>query len=246
MYFYATFLFSCMRYIVLLLLLCFFNTIHGKEWSSLRNYQKATNNKALTASDWLKYDRKHNTLIWQKANTYNLKHNLYQEYENIVQRRDFYRWMHFKLQSKGHEVVWPAMAYLISKKLHLVEVFPYNAFAKKKIKIYAVEGSAVVFKNAFKKLSEINSSKTIFKGDDALKWDKAILYEEQYSWLEKIYSTVDQKTLKTISRIAKGQFLYSLVVPKPIRFKGNISIAEDRYNYGLYTLREYCKMKKIN
>jgi len=235
-----------MRYIVFFWLICGLNTLHAKEWRSLNSYQKKTNKKVLSPSDWLKFDRKHNTIIWQKANMYNLKHNLYQEYENIIQRRDFYRWVHYELKRKGHEVLWPAMAYLISKKLHLVEVFPYNLFSKKKIKTYSVEGSKVVFDNAFKKLLKINKSETIFTGDQALQWDKEILYEEQFKWLENIYNKVDEKTLKTIERIAQGRFLYSLVVPKQIRFKGDISVAQERYNYGLNRLREYCKLKKIN
>ena len=52
---------------------------------------------------------------------------------------------------------------------------------------------------------------------------------------------MDEKSLKKIKRIAKGAFLYALVVPKAIRFKGNLSKAEARYNYAFNRLRVYCK-----
>ena len=52
---------------------------------------------------------------------------------------------------------------------------------------------------------------------------------------------MDKSTVKKIERMAKGKFLYGLVVPNAIRFEGDISKAEDRFQYAMNTLRVYCK-----
>jgi len=230
-----------MKCILFVFTFCCCSITYGKEWKSLKSFQKATNLERLTNTDWLKSDRKRNTITWKNANAHNLKHNLSKEYMSMAQRRDFYNWIHSELENRGHEVLWPRMAHLISAKLHMVDVFPYNIFIKKKIKVYSRQGSEVVFDNAFPMLSEMMGSDVVLKGEEALKWDQDILYKEQYIWLEEIYASVDAKTLKTIDRIAKGRFLYGLVVPKAIRFEGDIAVAKMRYNYAVHTLREYCK-----
>ncbi len=65
--------------------------------------------------------------------------------------------------------------------------------------------------------------------------------KEQYKWIDSIYKTMDAKNLKTLERIAKGNFLYSVFVPKAIRFKGDLSKAEMRYNYAIEVLKPYCE-----
>ena len=68
-----------------------------------------------------------------------------------------------------------------------------------------------------------------------------MLYKEQYQWLQGIYQSIDLKSLKTIERMAKGKGIYSLMVVKALRFRGDISIAEARYDYAMQILLEYCK-----
>ena len=229
-----------MKLIVFSILLLFSFTTFSREWKTLKDYQKSTLNKELLPQDWLKSDRKNNTEVWQKANNYNLTNNKPEEYTSIQQRRDFYSWIIAKLDTKEHEVVWPKMAYYISKKLRLVEAFPYSIFTNKKVKGYANQGSEEVFFNSFEFLQVVYLSETTLKGEEALSWDKTILYEEQFVWIEKIYLKMDERSLKQIERMAKGKFLYSLVVPKQIRFEGDIANPQERYNYALNKLRFYC------
>jgi len=228
-----------MKYVLLCLFICFSNSIHSKEWKNLKTYQKTTQRIHLSASDWLKKDRKRNTLIWKKANAYNLEVNLPREYTSIIQRRDFYKWIFNELNDKGHEVLWPAMAHYISNKLRLVNTFPFNLLTRKKVKHYSYQGSEVVFNNAFQTLRELINSQVILKGESAIKWDSKLLRREQFEWLETIYKTIDERSLKTIDRIAKGKFLYAFVLPKKLRFKGDISKAEVRYNYAFNILKPY-------
>lgn len=230
-----------MRWIIFFFILTFNDTLSAKEWKSLLVYKKETQQELLPPSDWLKRDRTRNTLVWQEANMFNLRNNLPQEYKSISQRRDFYKWFFNELKKKKHEVVWVKMAYFISKKLRLIEVFPYSIFSKKDIKTYAKQGSLAVFNNVFIELQILYNSRLVLKTEKALEWDKRILKKEQYEWIDSIYKTMDAKNLKTLERIAKGKFLYAIVVPRAIRFKGNLSKAEIRYDYAIEVLKPYCE-----
>lgn len=230
------------KYIIVFLFFCYGN-IQAKEWRSLKCYKKETQLETLSASDWLKKDRTKNTIVWQKANVYNLSNNLPQEYETIKQRRDFYLWYSAEIAKKGHYVTWPTMAYYINKKLNLTNTFPFSLFVSKNIKQYAINGSEDVFNNCFVNLYALFKNKKPLTKIETQNWDEHILYMEQYKWLESIYKNMPERTLNTIERMAKRKCLYALVVPKEIKFKGDISKAESRYNYALNTLKVYCKKK---
>jgi len=230
-----------MRKYCFLFLLTLNGSLCAKEWKNLKHYQKATDKEYLSPSDWLKTDRVQNTIVWQKANLYNLNNNLPEEYTRIVERRDFYKWIYKELYKQGNEIVWASMSYFISKKLHLMESFPYSIGFSKKTLEYVHEGSTVVFNNAFKELNGIYNLNVSLVNNRALEWDEAILYKEQYEWIDGIYEKMNARSLKTVERIAKGKFPFGLIVPKRIRFKGDISNAEVRYHYAMNVLRAYCK-----
>ena len=230
-----------MRIAPVALALCISFSIHAKEWKTLKQYQKATHETTLTPSDWLTSDRRQNSMVWQNANAFNLNHNLPSEYQTIKERRDFYKWINHEFETIGHEVVWQKMAFYISCKLRLLETFPHCLFTTKKVKSYAHQGSEMVFKNAFEKLKNCYNSEKVLKDDDALKWDKMMLHEEQFNWVESIYQSIDGRSLKHIERMAQGKFLYTFVVPKAIKFNGDISVPGERYTYALEILRPYCQ-----
>jgi hypothetical protein len=230
-----------LNFIFFVLMLSISMTIQAKEWKSLKHYQKSTHQLHLSPLDWLESDRKHYTLTWQNANLYNLSHNNPEEYTSIKQRRDFYEWIDIEFTKKGHEVVWQDMAYFISLKLRLIEVFPFNIFTSKALKKYVKMGSKVVFDNAFVDLKIMYFSDDILKSEEALQWDTAMLYEEQYHWLESVYKVMDPKRIEQVQFVASGKFIYGLVIPREIRFKGAISNPEDRFNYAMTVLRPYCK-----
>ncbi|WP_452227113.1 Insecticidal toxin complex protein [Lacinutrix cladophorae] len=230
-----------MKQFLLLIFFCTSISSSSKEWKSIQQYQKVSNKENLSKKDWLCSDRKQNTIVWQHANSFNLQNNFPEEYQTIQQRRDFYRWYYSKIENLGHEVVWPKMAYFISNKLRLTKMFPYTIFTKKSIKIYSYQGSETVFNSAFLDMKALFISDEILKGKKALLWDQAILYKEQHKWIAPIYQSMDANSLKTIERMAKGKGFYSLLLAKEIRFEGDITLASERYNYGLDILRDYCK-----
>ncbi|MFD2727460.1 Insecticidal toxin complex protein [Hyunsoonleella rubra] len=232
--------YTAMRLKLLFFIICVHSSVFAKEWNSLTVYQNTTGKTELSTSDWLRKDRVRNTAKWQNANRHNLAHNLSNEYQTMAQRRDFYQWLYLELDKKGHDLAWISMAHFISKKMHLMEVFPFAIFVRKKIKDHARQGSEAVFMEAFGEFHKLFISDRIYKVEDALQKDKEILKKEQFVWIEGIYKNMDSKSLKTLSRIAKGKGLYGLLVPKPIRFQGDLSKAQSRYNYAVETLRPYC------
>lgn len=229
-----------MRIILFVLAFSFSFTIQAKEWKTLKHYQKLTQKAELSPSDWLTSDRINNTSVWKNANNYNLNNNMPNEYQSIKQRRDFYIWIDHEFEKIGHQVIWPKMALYISRKLRLLEKFPHVMFISKSVNEYVHQGSEMIFIDAFERLKELYCSKDILKNNDAIQWDKNMMHDEQFIWLESIYKKIDKKSIKKIERMAGGKFLYALVVPKAIRFEDDISNPEDRYQYALNVFRPYC------
>ncbi|TYA56012.1 Insecticidal toxin complex protein [Formosa maritima] len=211
---------------------------YSKEYKNLKEYHEISGKILLEPSDWLSKDRKNNTLVWQQANEYNLKHNLPAEYLTIKERTDFYLWLYTTLNER--DVVWPKMAHFISNKLENINSFPFNMFTRKEVKLYATKGSKTVFNKAFSIIKKLYFSESILNKEDALTWDESIIYKEQYNWLEEIYNGIDAKTLKTIDKMAQGKGIYTFIVPKEVAFSGDLSDKENRYNYAINTLRTYC------
>jgi len=229
-----------MKHLLYFLVFSVIQISYAKEWKCLKEYQLETGQIELLASDWLKKDRKNNTLVWQLANLYNLENNLPLEYQTIKERTDFYLWLNTALNERNLEVEWPKMAHFISNKLEKIRSFPFNIFTRKEVKRYAIKGSETVFRKAFEKIKTLYFSESILNSNDALAWDKSIIHDEQYIWLEEIYNQIDVKTLKTIDKMAKGKCIYTFMVPKKVAFTGDLSNEDNRYNYALNTLRVYC------
>jgi len=216
---------------------------YSKEYQSLKSYQEESGKNQLGPSDWLRKDRKSNSLVWQQANIYNLQHNLPLEYQTIQQRTDFYLWLYNSLDERNLQVVWPKMAYFISNKLKITQSFPFNIFIRKEVKLYAVKGSNTVFIKAFEKIKTLFFSEKTLTVKEAYLWDEVLIRKEQHDWLQDIYTEIDAKTLRTIDRMAKGKGVYRLIVPKEVAFSGDLSDKENRYQYALNTLRPYCQEK---
>lgn len=229
-----------MRIILFVLAFCFSFTIQAKEWKTLKHFQKLTQKTQLSPSDWLTSDRKNNTLVWKNANDYNLNNNMPNEYQTLKQRRDFYIWIDHEFEKIGHEVIWPKMALYITCKLRSLETFPKRILISKQVIAHSFEGSSVVFKNAFERLNKLYNIDKVLKNTDAFNWDETMLKDEQYVWVKSVYDQIDKKSLKQIEQVISGNFLYSFVIPKAIRFKDDISNPEDRYRYALNVFRPYC------
>src|SRR5690606_8448096 len=111
----------------------------------------------------------------------------------------------------------------------------------KKILNHAHSCSETIFNLAFGDMKKLYELEVVLDENDALKWDKEMLDKEQYMWVDKAVAHMDSDTIKKIEHILQGKFLYSLLVPKEIRFYENLSNNAMRYHYALQTLRPFCK-----
>jgi hypothetical protein len=52
---------------------------------------------------------------------------------------------------------------------------------------------------------------------------------------------LSDKAIKKLQKMAEGKGIYRLVIPKELRFNGDLKNCEARYNYSINTLVEYYK-----
>ncbi|WP_066224908.1 hypothetical protein [Formosa haliotis] len=233
-----------MKQLCLTVMLFALQLAFAKEYKSLKAFQAETNQEALQASDWLKSDRIKNTKVWKKANFFNLKQENYNAYTTVIQRLYFYKWIQVELDKNSHEIEWVHMAIFISDKLRLIGQFPFKYFLHKNTITYTNLGSAVVFEHAFPELKELLFSSEPLRGEPARTWDVNMLHKEQYIWVESVYQHMDEKSLKQISNIAKGNGVYGLFVEDALEFSGDLKDPDARYAYAINILLPYCRDNK--
>ena len=133
------------------------------------------------------------------------------------------------------------MIHFISEKLHKMETFPFVIFTNKKIMQFANSCSEIIFNNAFTEANNLFKLKLPLTEEQALDWDKAILYKEQYIWVDEVINTIDTKSIQKIEHILQRKFFYRPFIHKEISFDGELKNKEERFNYALNKLRAYCE-----
>lgn len=191
--------------------------------------------KKLGKGDWHKSDRENNTDIWKNAN----KHNLQQtngslEYSTITERTAFYYWFQTETESLGYETKWAGAAFIIANQMAQTENPLLNWVLSSEVKKFAQDGNKDIFDDAVPKLRKLING-PILKGEDVKIWDKSTLTVEQLDIAGPIYRRQTEETLNTLSKMAKGQGIYSFGVPLPLRFKASDDVKnwQHRYNHGM-------------
>lgn len=208
----------------------------------MRLYKKEMQQTTIQEGCWLKKDRKQNTQRWLQVNKYNiLLENGYLKYKTISQKRDFYLWFDEERKKKGDEIKWAGIASIAANQLAKVEVGFLRVFIvrNKEIVAFSQIGSEKVFAFAFPKLREIYFSKEPLKGEKAQRWDQEYGLQEQCEVLEPIYTGLSQKALNKLEKMAKGKGIFSLGIPKKLRYEGEIGDCEQRYAHGMNKLLPY-------
>lgn len=233
------------KQIVFILLVYFFCSnfcCYAQEWKSLKVYKKETDQDNLANGNWLKKDRKRNTRVWQAANAFNISNkqaNL--KYTNIHQIRDFYRWFDEDRKEKKHETNWVGIAAIAADNLSKLD----NVFVKifvtnnKEIQAFAKNGSRKVFDFAIPELKKIYGLENPIVGNEAEKWDYKYGKIEQCDILSSIYNNLSEKAINKLQKMAEGRGVYSLVIPKELRYKGNLKSCETRYEYSVSKLLKF-------
>lgn len=218
------------------------NFLVAQEWRSLKNYKKETGNSYLQEGNWLRKDRKKQTDVWQQANGYNLQSaEGYQKYESISQISAFYNWFDIERKKQGHEILWIGIASIATGQLSKIDCFFIRNFIVRNAEItqFANEGAEEVIKYSFPLLQKIYFSPEIIKGKAAEDWDIEFGKKEQCIILDSIYKKLSIQALRKLERMAKGKGIYSLAVPKKLKYDGDIENCTDRYEHGVKKLIPY-------
>ena len=222
--------------IAILLILLNTNFVFAQEWKNLRSYKKETGYSSLQDGYWLKKDRKKQKEVWKQANLYNLSaKNGNLKYRTISQIRDFYLWFDFERKKEGHEIVAIGVAAVVADQLSKLD----NGFIRffivrnQEVVKFISEGSELVFEFAFPLLKEVYYSKKLIKGEDAKKWSLKNGKIEQCQILEPLYKNLSPKAILKLTRMAEGKGIYSLGIPKSLRYVGNIEDCQKRFDHAI-------------
>ncbi len=221
----------------------------AQEWKSLRYYQKKTGNNSLSEGYWLKKDRKHETEVWEQAILFNLAlEDGNKKYTTICQIRDFYTFFNKEIKKQGHEIKWVGIAAKAASQLSQIEtgVIRVLIVRDKKLAKFAHNGALKVFEFAFAQFREVYFSSNMIVGEAAILWDKKYGKIEQCEILEPLYAQLPEKTVHKLARMAKGKGVYNLVVPKKLKFVGEITNCQTRYEHGRDRLAPFCDSKEYN
>lgn len=106
---------------------------------------------------------------------------------------------------------------------------------------FANEGNKAIFDDVFDNLRDLYNG-NVLKGDAASKWDASTLTHEQRDVVQPIYARQSSETIKTLQSLAEGTGFKAALgkifdgrfpIGGPLKFSGNISNWEDRYNHGM-------------
>lgn len=222
-------------------------SIFAQEWKNLKAYQKSTGQETLAKGHWLKKDRKRNTQQWQNANLYHLEREKgYEAYTTIKQRRDFYKWFDEWQTQQGHELQWVGAAYIVAGQFANTETWFVRTFVIRNVDIlnFAQQGNQAILNDVYPELQKIYQSDILLTGEAATKWDSEYGYREQCVIIESFYEQQDEKVIQKLDKMATGKGIFRFVVPKSIRFQGDITNCEDRYKHGKEVLPLYYQQHK--
>jgi hypothetical protein len=221
--------------------------VFSQEFKNIRIYHKITGNTVLEKGVWLKKDRKKHTLVWSLANEYNFTvENGNKKYITISQIHDFYNWCDDEVKRQGHEIKWSGIAAKAAAQLSKVDNFFIKIFIirNKELVEFVHKGSENVFSFAFPKLKDVYFSTKILKNRNAIDWDENYGLIEQCEVLQPLYDDLSEKSLNQLNRMAKGKGVYFLGVPKGLKFRGELTDCEARYNHGIETIFTYYNKTK--
>ncbi len=211
----------------------------AQEWKSLKAYQKETGESSLREGCWLKKDRTNFTEKWAQANLFNLSsENGNRKYKTISQIRDFYLWFDLEREQLGHEIKWIGIASIAAGQLAEMDKKFIRNFVVRNSEVvkFANEGSKAVFAFAFPLLKKVYFSDTIIKGSDAVSWGLDYGKAEQCQILNPLYVRLSPKALQKLTQMAKGEGIFSLGIPKVLKFEGQINDCQARFEHGINKL----------
>lgn len=133
---------------------------------------------------------------FNRASIYNTVNKRSGEYKNIHYRQKYYSWAENRYKSKGHEVKWFSAANKVVKHLQtaLLAGGAINAVnsqygSNDRIDKFIKAGNKVILDDVIGRISDLEKSKTILKGNAARAWDAQTLSNEQ-AIMQPLYDTM--------------------------------------------------------
>ncbi|HUB16704.1 MAG TPA: hypothetical protein VMB34_32520 [Acetobacteraceae bacterium] len=208
-----------------------------------------------SAVDWTEQDRLRCTERWNGANCFNLMRpsDGFSEYKSIKQRQYFYDWFDQIREVQGHEILWPAAAWVVASEMANVENPIRNAFIPSAVKPFAEEGNKAIFDDVFPQLAKVYQDglkKNPLKSDVAKKWDRETLHHEQFETVQPIYDRyirANPALKNELADMAGGKGAYAvggIAINFALDFNGDILNPMDRFNYGLVVVTGFYKQFK--
>ena len=163
----------------------------------------------------------------------------------LRKKKDFYRWFDGYRRNAGHEVKWAGSAYLITKRLVVMDNWFIRTVvvADKDFVKFVQQSNALILKNIYPNLQQVYELAKPLKGTEAVYWDSVTIYKEQCKVVDTLYAKQPARVLRKFNRMAAGKGIYALFVPKKMRMKGDIKSCRVRCDYGLHTITQYYEEK---
>lgn len=108
------------------------------------------------------------------------------------------------------------------------------------------KGSNAVFEFAFPLMQKIYYSKTLILKEQAKIWIDSYGLKEQCEILDPLYKALSYKAIKRLSKMAKGQGIFKLGVPGRLRFEGDITNCESRFEHAKTKILPHYLLTKEN
>ncbi|MES2627343.1 MAG: hypothetical protein V4616_00110 [Bacteroidota bacterium] len=226
------------RFSAIVVALLTLSPLLAKEYPTRKELFANTGTKEVNKRNWTHSDRTSNSETWKEASLFNFSYATgFEEYKTVEQRIDFLTWLSLELKRKGHEVKWVDMVITVG------ELIKPAAKGDDNVSLFANLGNKLVFDSTFTRLQDLYHMEKPLKGAEARAWDEAMIQFEQEQLVQPIFNRMDIVTLEKVTKMAKGEGIYSLYTKKRLRFTGDLRNLTDRINFAEQALLPYVNEK---
>lgn len=222
------------KFSALVFALLAFTSLIAKEYPTKKDLFENTGNAEVNKRNWTHADRENESEEWKESCLFNFSYATgFMEYKTMDQREDFLEWLSLELKRKGHEVKW------VDLVLTVTDLIEPAAKGNSLVSLNANLGNKIVFDSSFSRLQTLFRMEKGLKGADAKAWDDEMIVFEQEQLIQPIFNRMDIVTLEKVTKMAKGEGLYSLVTKDRLNFPGDLRSSTDRINYAQQILLPY-------
>jgi len=204
--------------------------VSAKEYKDKQDYKIQTGKDEISRKDWLTEDRQNNTLQWQGACTYNFAYaGGDKEFANAGQYSDFMFWLKTTFEKNGYQIIMPL---ILTEYFFRLEEMATSTLAGEERNTYGKNIAKLIFTSTYQDLQIAYNGETL-KGEEASKWDKALLAKIEKEITQPYYDRMATVTLEKVSAWFKRDgLLERKLYPAELTWTtGDLRKADDRIKY---------------